>query len=152
MVYDAILLFGVVFMSGWLFDVLTQSRHVLTLRHARQAWLFLVIGVYFTFFWCRSGQTLAMKTWHIRVVARDGTRLRVPHAVLRYLLAWLWFLPAMLVDALFALKGWPSLGMIALGMLGWICAVRLDPRRQFVHDRLAHTCLTDAPKLRPSSG
>src|SRR5690606_42131994 len=47
MMYEAVLLFGVVFLAGYLFDTLTQSKHALMLRHARQAWLFLAIGAYF---------------------------------------------------------------------------------------------------------
>jgi hypothetical protein len=46
----------------FLFDVITQSKHALTLRHLRQLWLFVIIGIYFVFCWTRSGQTLAMQT------------------------------------------------------------------------------------------
>ncbi len=150
MVYESLLLFGVVFISGWFFDTLTESRHALKLRHARQAWLFVVMGAYFTFFWCRGGQTLAMQTWRLRLVAWSdaGGPERVPlrTAALRYLLAWLWFLPALAIDSLFGLKGWPSIGLIALGMLLWLATVRLHPDRQFLHDRLAGTRLIDVPK------
>ena len=84
MLYEGLLIFGVVFVAGWLFDTLTQSRHALTLRHARQLWLFVVLGVYFVFFWCRSGQTLAMKTWRIKLVSRDSSTLPLKKAVVRY--------------------------------------------------------------------
>ncbi len=40
-------------------------------RHLLQAFLFVVFGVYFVWFWSK-GQTLAMKTWGIRVVDRLG--------------------------------------------------------------------------------
>lgn len=53
MVYEAMLLFGVIFTADMIFDVWTQSRHALTLRHAREAWLFAILGIYFVFFWCR---------------------------------------------------------------------------------------------------
>ena len=36
-----------------------------------QAFLFVVFGIYFAWFWAK-GQTLAMKTWNIRVVDRHG--------------------------------------------------------------------------------
>lgn len=154
MVYESLLLFGVIFITGWLFDTLTQSRDALTLRHTRQAWLFLVIGAYFTFFWCRGGQTLAMKTWRIRLAALSdaGLPVRVPlrNALLRYLLAWLWFLPALAIDFFFSLKGWPSIGLIFLGMLLWLATVLLNPHRQFLHDRLAGTRLLDVPKHVPA--
>lgn len=153
MVYESLLLFGVVFVSGWIFDTLTESRHALTLRHARQAWLFVVIGAYFTFFWCRGGQTLAMQTWRIRLVALStGVQVGpVPWrtATLRYCLAWLWVLPALVIDSLFGLQGWTSIGLIVLGMLLWLTAARLNVDRQFLHDRLARTRLIDVPKITP---
>ena len=72
MTYEAMLLFAVVFIAGYLFDTLTQSRDALMLRHTRQAWLFVVLGIYFVWFWTHGGQTLAMKTWRIRVIDVDG--------------------------------------------------------------------------------
>lgn len=151
MVYESLLLFGIVFIAGWIFDTLTESRHALTLRHSRQAWLFLIIGAYFTFFWCRAGQTLAMQTWRIRLVATSGGAIaeRVPlsRGVMRYLLAWLWFLPALVIDSVFGLKGWPSISVITVGMLIWLATVRINPDRQFLHDRLAGTRLVDVPKI-----
>ena len=47
MMYEGVLLFAVVFLADYLFDTLTQSKHGLMLRGARQAWLFFAIGVYF---------------------------------------------------------------------------------------------------------
>ncbi|HUG57394.1 MAG TPA: RDD family protein, partial [Candidimonas sp.] len=41
MMYEAVLLFGVVFLASYLFDTLTQSRDALMLRHGRQAIVFI---------------------------------------------------------------------------------------------------------------
>ena len=49
--YEGMLLFGVVFIAGYLFSALTQTRHALDNRHAQQAFLFVVLGIYFTWFW-----------------------------------------------------------------------------------------------------
>ena len=65
--YEGMLLFGVVFLAGYLFGTLSQTRNALDNRHALQAFLFVVFGIYFTWFWSR-GQSLAMKTWDIRLV------------------------------------------------------------------------------------
>lgn len=146
MLYESLLLFGVVFIADWLLDTLTQSRHALVLRHTRQAWLFLVIGAYFVFFWCRSGQTLAMKTWHVKVCAPGAVRLPVWRAVLRYCLAWMLFLPGMAIDAASGLQGWPSIAVILAGMGAWIATAQFDPHRQFLHDRLAGTRIVDSAK------
>jgi uncharacterized RDD family membrane protein YckC len=69
--YEGMLLFGVVFISGYLFGTLSQTRHALHNRHGLQAFLFLVFAIYFTWFWSK-GQTLAMKTWHIKIVDLAG--------------------------------------------------------------------------------
>ena len=69
--YEGMLMFGVVFIAGYLFSALTQTRNALDNRHWQQAFLFVVFGIYFTWFWSK-GQTLAMKTWHIRVVDSQG--------------------------------------------------------------------------------
>ena len=90
--YEGILLFGVVFIADYLFSALSQTRHALENRHPQQIFLFLVLGIYFVWFWAR-GQTLAMKTWHIRVVDRSGNRLTQKQALVRYVLSWMWFLP-----------------------------------------------------------
>src|SRR3546814_18464097 len=51
MMYEGILLFGVIFLASYLFDTLTQSRSGMTLRHGRQAVVFIAIGIYFIMCW-----------------------------------------------------------------------------------------------------
>ena len=135
-------MFGVVFIAGYLFGTLTQTRNALDNRHALQAFLFIVSGIYFIWFWAR-GQTLAMKTWHIRVVDTHGRPLSQRHALLRYTLSWLWFVPPLAAYAL----GVPLLSTLALLLLWvllWALASRLHPQRQFWHDALAGTRLVHA--------
>ena len=83
--YEGTLMFGVVVLPGLIFGIATNTRHALDNRHALQALLFAVLALYFVYFWVK-GQTLPMKTWHIRVVDRHGLPLRWPRALLRYLL------------------------------------------------------------------
>ena len=73
--YEGILMFGVVFIASYLFDTLSQSRHALANRGLRMGFLFVVFGIYFGWFWSR-GQTLAQKTWHIRVVSLTARQSR----------------------------------------------------------------------------
>lgn len=149
MVYEGMLLFGVLFISGWLFSTLLQQRHALVLRHAQQIWQFVVLGVYFGWFWTHSGQTLAMKTWRVRVVRRDGQSLSWSRAFLRYVLAWLWFLPGFAAAWLINAQGWMLMLIPTLNVVLWAAAVRLDPDRQFLHDRIAGTRLVLAPAAKP---
>ncbi len=94
-------------------------------RHVLQAWVLALVGAYYVWFWTRGGQTLPMKTWHIRLVrADDGGPVNPGRAVHRYALA--------------------VLGLVAAG-LGFAWAL-VDRDRQFLHDRLAGTALVDSPR------
>ena len=115
-------------------------------RPLLQAFLFVVFGIYFTWFWAK-GQTLAMKTWKIRVVDRAGRPLSQSRALLRYACSWLWFLPPLAVLAPFK----PRRRRGAVLVLGWVAVwallSRLHPQRQFWHDALAGTRLV--PRATP---
>ena len=143
--YEGMLLFGVVFLAGYLFGTLSQTRHALSNRHALQAFLFVIFGIYFTWFWA-CGQTLAMKTWDIRLVDRHGQRLTQERALMRYLASWAWLLPPLAALAPFRLSGAESLVIITGWVLVWALLSRLHPQRQFWHDAWAGTRLVSAPR------
>jgi len=117
MLYDALLVFAVAFFAGLTFYAIGGGAQAGLRRHAFQAWLFIVLGCYFVLCWRRGGGTLAMHTWRLRLVRRDGARVGLAQAWLRYMLAW------------------PSLLLLGAGVL-WAL---LDRDRQFLHDRLART-------------
>jgi uncharacterized RDD family membrane protein YckC len=145
MLYEAMLMFGVVFISGWLFSTLLQQRHALYLRHAMQYWLFLVIGLYFVWFWIHGGQTLAMKTWRLRLVTTEGQPVQWKRAIGRYIVSWMWILPGAFLTWLLGAKGW-LLVLIPAGNIGlWALTALLDPRRQFLHDRISGTQFVTVP-------
>ena len=150
MVYEAMLLFGVLFIATWLFSTLLQQRHALYLRDALQDWLFVVLGLYFCWFWTHGGQTLAMKTWHLRVVDRDGTPLSWKRAVIRYALCWLWFLPGLALAKLSGAQGWMLVMLPAANFVLWALSSRLNADRQFLHDRIARTRIVLAPRTQKS--
>ena len=140
--YEGLLLFGVVFAAGYLFSVLTGTRHALDNRHELQLFLFLVFGIYFIWFW-HKGQTLAMKTWQIRIVDRQGQPVSQARALARYLLSWLWLIPPLVIMAPFKLRA----AEVALLEIGWVVVwallSRFQPDRQFWHDAWAGTRLAD---------
>lgn len=150
--YDGALLFGVVFFSGFLYSVLTRQDHAL---HGRVGLMvvayFLVPGLYFTGFWTRSGQTLAMTTWQLRVTDIAGRPLTWPRAALRYLLSWLWFLPALACFKLAGLEGGGALtGLLLAGVAAYLLVARLHPQRLFLHELLSGTrVVTQLPRARP---
>jgi uncharacterized RDD family membrane protein YckC len=140
--YEGVLLFGVLMIAGYLFSSLTQQRHALVGRHGLQAFLFVVLGIYFVWFWSHGGQTVAMKAWHVRVVTANGHPVSQVRALARYALSWLWFLPALLALYLSPIHSAPLMfAVMTVGVLAYAALARLHPQRQFWHDAVCGTRL-----------
>jgi uncharacterized RDD family membrane protein YckC len=151
-VYEGVLLFGVLMIAGLAYGLATQQRHALIGQIGLQLFLFLVLGLYFTWFWTHGGQTVAMKTWHVRLLTREGLPVGLARAWLRYLLAWLWFLPALAVAHLAGLRsGGGVTALLLAGMVIYALLARFNRRRQFMHDLLSRTELVYAPPPRQGS-
>lgn len=145
--YEGMLMFGVVFIAGYLFGTLSQTKNAMDNRHALQAFLFVVFGIYFVWLWAK-GQTLAMKTWDIKVVDLLGQPITQARALLRYALSWVWFVPALAAAALFKLSG-PESVLITIGWVAvWGILSRFHPQQQFWHDVMAGTRLISTPRTR----
>ncbi|HEF5786437.1 hypothetical protein WK80_29370 [Burkholderia multivorans] len=146
MLYEAVLLFGVVFFAGLAFGLATQQRNGLVHHNLLAAWIALVVGAYFVWFWTHGGQTLPMKTWRLRLEAANGRPLRAGHAIVRYALGWLWFLPPLALHPLLGLSVPVTLALTAAWIVVWAGAARLHADRQFPHDRLARTRIVAMPR------
>lgn len=120
--YEVLILAAVILIATFPFLAFVGDATSGWRRHLLQFYVLAVIGGYLIWFWTRGGQTLAMKTWRIRLVRDDGGKVGVGRGIHRYLLS--------------------LLGAAALG-LGFLWAF-LDRDRQFLHDRLAGTRLVDA--------
>ena len=124
MLYETILLFAVAFLGTWLFQFAAGTLRIEGWRmHLLQLFLLTVFAAYFLWCWLRSGQTLAMKTWRIRVVSKDGHRDLAPKAALLRFVAALLLVPT-------------TIGIF------W---AMVDRDRQFLHDRLAGSLLIPVP-------
>ena len=138
--YEGLLMFGVVFLAGYLFSALSQTRNGMDNRNALQGFLFVIFGIYFVWFWAK-GQTLAMKTWNIRVVDMLGKPITQTRALLRYVLSWLWFLPPLVFTWVFGASAKEG-AVLALGWVTvWAVLARFHPQKQFWHDSFARTRL-----------
>jgi uncharacterized RDD family membrane protein YckC len=148
MVYEAFLLLAVEMLATALYMLVTGNRQDPVFQHGRNAVLFLVALAYFVHFWTDSGHTLAMKTWRIKVVQPGYASVPLKIAVLRYFLAWGWFLPALLVCSAAGLHDKRQIGIALLvGMVAWALTAFFDKDRQFLHDKLAGTRLVSlAPR------
>lgn len=150
LLYEGVLLFGVVVAAGLLYGVITQQRHALVGSAGLKAFLVLVLATYFVYFWTRSGQTLAMLTWHIRLETVGGRRLTHTRALCRFALSWMWFLPALATVHFTGLKGgWPTTGALLAGALAYAALSRLHPDRQYWHDALCGTRLVSWRRASP---
>ena len=125
-IYEVLLLAAVILIATFPFlAILGDATHGWR-RHVLQLWVIAIAGAYLVAFWSRGGQTLAMKTWRIRLVRSDGGPVGPGRAAHRYFLS--------------------LLGAAAAG-LGFAWAL-VDRDRQFLHDRLAGTALVNAERPR----
>ncbi|SMC29815.1 Uncharacterized membrane protein YckC, RDD family [Andreprevotia lacus DSM 23236] len=155
--YEGLLLVPVLLIAQALFQGTYQiAMQAQVTDVAAHAWsrtlnfvfLSTITFLYFAWCWRRGGQTLAMKTWRIRLVAHDGGPVSWRAAAVRFVaaaLCWLplfplWFLARR--EAQMIPYAWFSLGLF-LAPFFWSFA---DRERQFLHDRLAGTQLLFAPK------
>lgn len=115
MLYEILLMLGVLSVTFIVPHVVLGVALQYSNPLLQQIHFFVVLLIYFCWFWLHGGQTLAMRTWKIRVVDSSGGPLRPAQAVLRYLAAW------------------PSVLFFGLGIL-WALA---DKDKQFLHDRIA---------------
>jgi uncharacterized RDD family membrane protein YckC len=147
MVYEAFLITAVEALAMFVYLFATQNQHSPTIDHGRNAVFFLVAAAYFIHAWSGSGHTLAMKTWRIKVVKLGYRTVPFRAAAIRYLMAWGWFLPA--IVACYAFK-WTSVRDVSIavgvGMVAWAMTALFDKDRQFLHDRVAGTRLISLPK------
>jgi uncharacterized RDD family membrane protein YckC len=120
MLYEFLLLFAIGFLATWLFQFAAGTLVIEGWRrHLLQLFTLAVYAIYFLWCWLRGGQTLAMKTWRIRLVAKEGHRTLAPKAALLRFVCALFLVPT-------------TIGIF------W---AMVDRDRQFLHDRLAGSLL-----------
>ncbi len=120
--YDGLLLLAVLFVAAFIFIFILGNAVRPPLRYLFQAYLLAISALYFIWFWTHGGQTLAMRTWRIRLLTVDGREVDAKAATLRFALA---------------------LANLALLGVGWWWAW-FDRDRCFLHDRLAGTRIVGA--------
>lgn len=124
MIYELLLVTAVLFVASLPFLYLVGNAESGWRHFAFQLYLIGVLFAYFSAFWMRSGQTLAMKTWRIRLVDLNGGRITLRQCALRFVLA--------------------LIGLLLAGAGFWWAL--FDRDRQFFHDRIAGTRLVRVPR------
>ena len=122
LLYDSLLLAALLMI--YTFAALPFTHGQAVMRETAGPWVYLyragiiaLIGGYYVLNWIRSGQTLGMRAWRLRVVSSAGQPLTAAQAIRRFL---------------YGLLAWPP---AALGVL-WLY---LDPAPLALHDRLSGT-------------
>lgn len=128
MVYDGLLVIALIFVvNGIALAVVVQlsggEREVLPPLLGQLLFALSLVGFY-SAFWLKSGQTLGMQAWRIKLVSIDGSAPRLGQALLRCAAAAL------------------SAGCLGLGYLWRL----VDRNQRYWHDYLSGTELVLLPK------
>lgn len=122
MLYDSLLIFAVLFFASAIALVFNQGEAIES-SPLFSLYLLLVLFTYYAWFWIKSGQTLGMRVWKIRIVSELGSNPGPGSCYLRLIFASL------------------SLACFGLGYF-W----RLFKPYTW-HDRLSHTSIIDISSL-----
>jgi uncharacterized RDD family membrane protein YckC len=140
-VYDALLLFGVLILASLVIVIPFDITYGGPLYPLYILYIYLVALLYLGWFWTHTGQTLGMKTWHIRVQGLHGGRVGWRAAILRFMAALLFWVPAA------GIYYWSRADLGLLSILG-LLPLLVDylwcyrhPERLALHDILSATRL-----------
>ena len=123
-IYDALAVIALCFVCALVVIILIGDASYGLKRYMLQLFLWIAIGIYFVWCWSKSGQTLAMQTWQLKVVNEDYQLLTWNKATARYMLA--------------------SVSLMLFG-LGFLWAI-VDRGHLFLHDRVLNTYIIYVPR------
>jgi uncharacterized RDD family membrane protein YckC len=117
--YDGLCLFSVFFLATLILIFFTKGEAIASNNIAYDLLLALITYLYFVWHWVNGGQTLGMRTWHIKLKTQGLNPLSWGNATIRFFLSLLSF--------------------ICFG-IGFAWALVDDEKLTF-HDRYSHTRL-----------
>lgn len=130
--YEALTIIAIAFVGVGVFVIVVgDASDDPDKRVALQLFIWLLLGAYYVTSWVKRGQSLAMRSWQIKLVPKEDNQRQLPLsvsvAVLRYLLA-----------------------TLSLGFFGFGFFVGLLPKQQFLHDQLLQLRIIDLKKTKTS--
>ncbi len=123
MVYDTLLVVALVMVAA-AFVVLPAGSEIRSGTLWFQAYILVVWWAYFAVCWRLRAQTVGMRAWRVKLVAKEGERVSWGGTVVRFLVAWV------------------SAAALGLGFL-WSL---FEPRRRTWHDMASASRLVLLPK------
>lgn len=147
--YELALLFGITFVTAFVVQIVATLLRLSLPSWAHSIILFIVMGIYFTYCWTHGGQTLAQRTWRLKVVQANGQIMGYAQAWWRYTLAYLGILPAFLIawTQIHQVETLPSAAStysltIGLALVNWFALIGTSlahPQKVALHERLSGT-------------
>ncbi|HSG93863.1 MAG TPA: RDD family protein [Methylotenera sp.] len=128
LLYELLSVIAIVFVSAGLFVWLAGDATQGGKRLLLQIFLWLIAGAYFVWCWQKSGRTLAMQAWKLKLINDDHQLLTFKISLLRYVLA--------------------TLSTVFFG-LGFLWAI-VDSQHLFLHDRLLKSRIVFTPEHKHS--
>ncbi len=119
--------------------------------------VYVLFGIYFTWYWTHTGQTLAMQTWYVKMVDQNERLLNKNQALIRYAVSSLWLFPTIIIYIIFKhvllspLGLWPTIElMFCMILFFWPLTCLFDRSNphgaQSLADKLSKTKLILVPK------
>ncbi|MCE7526988.1 MULTISPECIES: RDD family protein [unclassified Polynucleobacter] len=150
--YEQLVLLGVVALTFLLPNLALGMLFQITLPSwLTFFYLYGVLGLYFVWYWTRTGQTLAMQTWQIQLLSNSDQILSRRRAISRYIYGSLWLLPCIVLQGIFHFQQWQIIELLfVVALLFSPLSIFLDRRsdtsRQSWPDRFAQTKLVQLPR------
>jgi len=102
--YDSLLVFALLFISSGIYiEIARRIEHIASAKVTTgqvvteiapaasgplfTIYLTLVVGLFFSYFWCNTGQTLGMQSWRLKIQNADGSLISIKQAFIRYCVA-----------------------------------------------------------------
>ncbi len=155
MIYDGTLALAVLMFAAAIPLFFSGGEAIKSANIFMSSYLLLVLFIFFAWFWTRSGQTLGMQAWRIKLVQKDQTLISWQQAALRFLLAipaWSVMILAITLsiaadkitsDATLAMFGFmPGWAYLCIGAI-WLL---LDNIPGNLREKLSGTCVIQLPK------
>ena len=162
MCYDTLLVGALLLLLGFSFHLVIDPNHSDGWQRLTLQCLWLTAtAAYFVLLWSGpTGQTLAMKTWKLRLVSHpdDGRPIDRRQALRRWLLSLLWLAPGSLLGLILAVLFDPTpatsmklwLMAHATGGIAYALLSLFLPEQQYLHDLLGKTRLIAQLPTKPA--
>jgi uncharacterized RDD family membrane protein YckC len=99
--YDSLLVFALLFIASGIYIEISRRLNNISATEVNTGqivteiapaasgplftlYLVVVVGLFFSYFWCKAGQTLGMQSWSLKIQNTDGSLISAKQAVIRY--------------------------------------------------------------------